>query len=133
MRIETVSLYVAPVYTLNRSPSATLTSKLNSLPISLLGGEYCEKHHLRGNSQPLQNPSLWYLYHMARKKTYTIREAAKKLGITPESILKAIQKGRLKARKKFVKIPQKIWMIDVLSVEAYVVSKSHQSRGSKRR
>ncbi|MFI5303732.1 MAG: helix-turn-helix domain-containing protein [Nitrospiria bacterium] len=69
---------------------------------------------------------------MATKKTYTIREAAKKLGITPESVLKAIQKGRLKAQKKVVKVPQEIRMIEDLSVEAYVVSKSHQSRGSKR-
>lgn len=70
---------------------------------------------------------------MTTKKTYTIREAAKKLGITPESVLKAIQRGRLKARKKSIKVPQKIWIIDVSSVESYVVSKSHQSRGLKRR
>jgi hypothetical protein len=69
---------------------------------------------------------------MAVKTTYTIREAAKKLGITPESVLKAIQKGRLKARKKIVKVPQEIWMIEVSSVEAYVVSKSHQKRGLKK-
>jgi excisionase family DNA binding protein len=70
---------------------------------------------------------------MATKKTYTIREAAEKLGITPESVLKAIQKGRLKARKKTVKVPQQLWKIEVSSVDAYVVSKSHQSRGLKRR
>lgn len=70
---------------------------------------------------------------MPVRKTCTIREAAKKLGITPESVLKAIQKGRLTARKKLVKIPQEIWLIDVASVDAYVVSKSHQARGLKRR
>jgi hypothetical protein len=80
----------------------------------------------------LQNSVLCYLYYMAIKKTYTIREASEKLGITPESVLKAIQKGRLKARKKVVNIPQEIWMIDDASVESYVVSKSHQKRGLKR-
>ncbi|MFI5305638.1 MAG: hypothetical protein ACHQYP_12690, partial [Nitrospiria bacterium] len=78
LRLKTVSLYVAPVYTLKRSPSATLISILNSLPISFTGARILREHHFRDNSQPLQNPSLWYLYYMARKKTYTIREAAKK-------------------------------------------------------
>lgn len=69
---------------------------------------------------------------MGHKRTYTIREAAKKLGISPESVLKAIQKGRLKAQKKIIKVPQEIWMIEESSVDTYVVSKSHQLRGLKR-
>ncbi|MBI3812681.1 MAG: helix-turn-helix domain-containing protein [Nitrospirae bacterium] len=69
---------------------------------------------------------------MVRRRRYTIPEAAHCLGITPESVLGAIRRGRLRARLKTVRVPRKIWSIAAESVEAYVVSASHQERGLKK-
>jgi hypothetical protein len=66
-----------------------------------------------------------------RRKTYTISEAASRLHITPEAILKAIKTGRLKAKLKTALIPKRIWSIAAESLEAYHVSFSHQQRGLK--
>lgn len=66
-----------------------------------------------------------------RRRTYTIPEAAKYLGITPESIFEAVRKGRIKGRLKTVKIPRRLWLLSCESVESYVVSSSHQERGLK--
>jgi excisionase family DNA binding protein len=68
---------------------------------------------------------------MTRRHPYTIPEAAKYLGITPESILEAVRKGRIKGRLKTVKVPRRIWLLVRESVESYVVSSSHQERGQK--
>jgi len=75
---------------------------------------------------------LRYAPDMVRPRRYTIPEAAKSLGITPESVLGAIRRGRLKARLKTVRVPRKIWSISAESVEAYEVSASHQERGLKK-
>ena len=75
---------------------------------------------------------LRYAAMMVRRRRYTIPEAARSLGITPESVLGAIRKGRLKARLKTVRVPRKIWSISAESVEAYEVSASHQERGLKK-
>ncbi|MBI3597773.1 MAG: hypothetical protein HY203_11550 [Nitrospirae bacterium] len=69
---------------------------------------------------------------MVRRRRYTIPEASRCLGITPESVLGAIRRGRLKARLKTVRVPKKIWSISAESVETYVVSTSHQERGLKK-
>ncbi|MBI3610771.1 MAG: helix-turn-helix domain-containing protein [Nitrospirae bacterium] len=69
---------------------------------------------------------------MMRHRRYTIPEAARCLGITPESVLGAIRRGRLKARLKTVRVPRKIWSIAAESVEAYEVSASHRERGLKK-
>lgn len=66
---------------------------------------------------------------MTSRRSYTIPEAASRLGITPEAVLKAIKAGRLKA--KTVVIPRQIWSIAAESLETYVVSASHQARGLK--
>ena len=75
---------------------------------------------------------LRYASVMVRRRRYTIPDAAKCLGITPESVLGAIRRGRLKARLKTVRVPRKIWFISAESVESYEVSASHQERGFKK-
>lgn len=75
---------------------------------------------------------LRYAADMVRHRRYTIPEAAECLGITPESVLEAIRRGRLKARLKTVRVPRKIWSVSAESVETYVVSTSHQERGFKK-
>lgn len=64
-----------------------------------------------------------------KPKAYTISEASRHLGITPEAVLKAIRTGRLKG--KTVTVARKIWSISAESLETYVVSSSHQERGLK--
>ncbi len=66
---------------------------------------------------------------MPKKKRYTIAEAAKRLKVSRQGVLKAIKAGKLKARIAI--IPQKGWVISADSLEAYQVSKSHQERGLK--
>ena len=66
---------------------------------------------------------------MPAKKTLTISEAAKKLGISRQAVHLAIQKGVLKARAK--RVVSLIWMIPVEALEAYRVSSVHQSAGKK--
>lgn len=64
-----------------------------------------------------------------RKKTYTIIEAAKMLGISRSAVHKAIQVGRLKARP--YKVTEIVWRIDAESVRRYKISSSHRARGLK--
>jgi predicted DNA-binding protein (UPF0251 family) len=63
-------------------------------------------------------------------KGYTLRQAAKKLGITPQGVHKAIKSGRLKARTQ--KIHKQVWVISPEDLKAYVVSLSHKKRGQKK-
>lgn len=69
---------------------------------------------------------------MAKRRPYTISEASKRLGITPESILAAVRKGRIRGEKKTVLLPRTIWYLAAESVEAYQVSSSHKERGLKK-
>ena len=74
---------------------------------------------------------------MAAKKTYTITEAAKKLGVTRQAVHDAIKKGLLDAEKgSFVQVVEikrvtRGWSISEKSLEAYRVSGSHKQRGKK--
>lgn len=68
---------------------------------------------------------------MNKQRTYTIREAARRLRISPEAVRKAIKFGRLKA--KTVMIPQHVWSIAAESLDRYEVSRSHQERGLKKK
>ncbi|HXF75906.1 MAG TPA: helix-turn-helix domain-containing protein [Methylomirabilota bacterium] len=73
------------------------------------------------------------------KKTYTITEAAKKLGISRQAVHDAIKKGLLEAEKgKFVQVIEikrtvRGWHIPAAELEAYRkrLSLSHQERGKK--
>lgn len=66
---------------------------------------------------------------MSEKPYYTITEASRILGVTRESVWKAIQAGRLKARLR--PVTTRIWAILPASVAQYEVSASHQERGKK--
>lgn len=68
---------------------------------------------------------------MTRRRPYGLPEAAKRLGITPESVLEAVRKGRIKGTKKTVLVKKTIWQLSPQSVETYEVSASHQERGLK--
>jgi hypothetical protein len=64
-----------------------------------------------------------------KKKTFTLIEAARELGLTKQGVLNAIEKGRLAAERKEIK--RKIWIISADTVEAYKVSLPHQQSGKK--
>ena len=64
-----------------------------------------------------------------RKRTYTITEAARLLGLSRSAVFDAIQAGRLKATPH--KVTRIVWRIRAASVRAYRVSASHQARGQK--
>jgi excisionase family DNA binding protein len=66
---------------------------------------------------------------MPRKRTYTILEAARKLGISRAAVHKAIKAGRLKARHKVVKL--RSWIIEAADLASYQVSIPQQERGKK--
>jgi excisionase family DNA binding protein len=56
------------------------------------------------------------------KKTYSITEAARKLGITRQAVHKAIERGTLKAEKReIVKIE---WEIPAEALRAYSLKKN---------
>ena len=71
----------------------------------------------------------------AKKKTFTITEAAKRLGISRAAVHKAIQEGRLEAKE--AKIIKTIvhettgWVITAAAISNFQVSVSHQTRGKK--
>lgn len=65
-----------------------------------------------------------------KPRTFTIREAARRLRISPEAVRKAIKLGRLKATT--VTIPRQVWSIAAESLDVYEVSRSHQERGFKK-
>jgi len=64
-----------------------------------------------------------------KKKTFTITEAAKKLGISRQAVHKAILNGSLRARE--TKIIKTEWRIPADSLKSYQVSDLHQSAGKK--
>ncbi|MDP2601324.1 MAG: helix-turn-helix domain-containing protein [Deltaproteobacteria bacterium] len=65
-----------------------------------------------------------------KKTTYTITEAAAKLGVSRQAVHEAIKKGLLKARQgKIVTIG---WLIPEDALKAYKVSVSHQKRARKK-
>jgi len=70
---------------------------------------------------------------MAAKKTYTITEAAKKLGITRAAVHEAIRKGRLKADwgETVQVIRKKARLIDVDDLNKYRVDSARQFSGKK--
>jgi excisionase family DNA binding protein len=65
----------------------------------------------------------------AKKKIYTIAEAAKKLGISKAAVYDAISDHRLKATEGTIKVSA--LLISAADLEKYSVSASHQSRGKK--
>jgi hypothetical protein len=69
------------------------------------------------------------LLPVPKKPYYTITEASRILGVTRESVWKAIQAGRLNARLR--PVTTRIWAITPASVAQYEVSVSHQERGKK--
>jgi excisionase family DNA binding protein len=72
---------------------------------------------------------------LARKRHYTITEAAKELGITRAAVHRAIKQGRLDAeRGEIVRIitkRSKGWKISKQSLTTYRVSELHQWVGKK--
>ncbi len=83
----------------------------------------------KGHLRPTARPIVLYSLPMTKKPYYTLTEAAHILGVTRESVWKAIHAGRLKARLR--SITTRVWAITPASVEEYEVSASHQERGKK--
>ncbi len=52
----------------------------------------------------------------SQRKGFTLRQAAKKLGITPQGVHKAIKSGRLKAKTQ--KIHKQVWIISPEDLKA---------------
>mgnify|MGYP001370436803 CR=1 FL=1 len=68
---------------------------------------------------------------MSKAKTYTITEAAKKLGISRQAVHEAIRKGQIEAQKtKIIRVISG-FSIPAKSLDAYEVSDSHKRRGKK--
>ena len=68
---------------------------------------------------------------MTYKKTLSVGEAAKRLGISRQAVHYAIERGDLKARKKIV---QKVeFRIPEDEVESYVVNTTRRESGMKNR
>jgi excisionase family DNA binding protein len=70
---------------------------------------------------------------MPTKKTYTITEAAKKLGITRAAVHDAIKKGRLEANwgEAVQVIRKRALLISAADLKNYRVDASRQDRGKK--
>jgi excisionase family DNA binding protein len=66
---------------------------------------------------------------MQSKRSFTLMEAAQRLGISRAAVHKAIRTGRLRARYRLVKL--RAWLIDESDLRAYRVSPSHQEAGKK--
>jgi predicted DNA-binding protein YlxM (UPF0122 family) len=68
-----------------------------------------------------------------KSKSYTITEAAKKLGITRAAIHEAIRKGRLEAEwgETAQVIRKNVLLISAEDLKAYRVDSSRQQRGKK--
>ena len=62
-------------------------------------------------------------------KSYTITEAAKKLGISRQAVHAAIKRGLIEAERG--EIVQTVWLIPAKSLKSYRVSDVHQSVGKK--
>lgn len=63
------------------------------------------------------------------KAGYSVGQAAKRLGISRQSVYDAIRDGRLQARVRV--ITRRVWRIDAQHLRAYRVSLSHQERGKQ--
>ena len=66
---------------------------------------------------------------MKKPKSYTITEAAKKLGVSRQAVHEAIHRKQLKAEK--VKVVTEIWLVPESALKDYRVSTSHKLRGKK--
>ena len=66
---------------------------------------------------------------MAKKGTYTIAEAAKKLGVTTKAVYAAIKDGRLKASQEEITVSALV--ISAADLKKYRVDSSRQARGKK--
>ena len=69
------------------------------------------------------------------QKTYTVNEAAKKLGVTRAAIHQAIKEGRLDFEwgetVHVIEIRKRARLISAKALENYTVDSSHQARGKK--
>ena len=66
---------------------------------------------------------------MKKPKTYTITEAAKKLGVSRQTVHGAITKGRLEALKG--EITQTVWLVPESSIKHYLEIYSRKRRQKK--
>jgi predicted DNA-binding protein YlxM (UPF0122 family) len=69
------------------------------------------------------------------QKSFTVNEAAKKLGVTRAAIHQAIKEGRLKFEwgetVHVVEIKKRARLIPAKALANYTVDSSHQARGKK--
>ena len=68
---------------------------------------------------------------MKYKKTFSVGEAAKRLGISRQSVHSAIQRGTLEARKKIVEKVE--YRIPEDALEAYAIDEPRRQAGLKNR
>ena len=66
---------------------------------------------------------------MSKRKSYTIAQAAKKLGVSRQAVHDAIRTGRLKHEE--LEVVTKVKLIPAAALAEYHVSLSHKSRGKK--
>jgi predicted DNA-binding protein YlxM (UPF0122 family) len=68
---------------------------------------------------------------MATKKTYTLTEAARELGVSRQAVHQAIKRKLLNAKWEKISVPQRALVITSESLKAYEVSLRHQTAGKK--
>ncbi|MFQ5903650.1 MAG: helix-turn-helix domain-containing protein [Candidatus Binatia bacterium] len=68
-----------------------------------------------------------------KKGSFTITQAARKLGISRQAVHEAIRKGQLKAKRGQIQVVQTVWLIPAAALRAYKVSLSHKQRGKKKK
>lgn len=66
---------------------------------------------------------------MKKSKSYTITEAAKKLGVSRQAVHEAIQKEQLRAEKG--EIVQEVWLIPESALKTYRQKYSRKRRPKK--
>ena len=66
-----------------------------------------------------------------KKPTYTITEAAKKLGVSRQAVHEAIKKGLLKARQG--KVTSVVWLIPENALNEYKASPRGQAQRRRKR
>jgi len=64
-----------------------------------------------------------------KKTSYTIIEAARRLGISRQAVHEAIQTGKLKAKRR--KVSKRVWLVSAAELNTYQVSLSHQQRAKR--
>ena len=64
-----------------------------------------------------------------REEWMSVVEAAKRLGVTRETIYQAIEAGRLKGR--LTTVTRKVWRIDPSSLSGFEVSPASQRAGKR--